>query len=271
MITIELPKAGLEFQLPESANELTEKMLHLVGDLVWQPMDEKEKSISFLVEIGKLFYLKKVKNIDWELIGSQIIQHDLIDKLNWLWDEKKGTYLLPELNVDGVRFIAPGNEMGSMTVLEWAKADEAFFDWLENHSADKLAELCGILFRRNGQGNAFDRFHKDFKGDEREPFNVHILEHYAAIGETFPEAIQRLIAWQYYCNRSWLIDEFEDVFDGGGDGDGSVYEMMLGLSGQTFGTLTDVQQSPLIDVLVYMNKQVKDAEKIELQRLKQNV
>jgi hypothetical protein len=68
----------------------------------------------------------------------------------------------------------------------------------------------------------------------------------------------------------WMVEEFEDVFSGG-DGDGTVYEMMLGLSGETFGTLTDVQQAPLIDILVFMNKQIKDAEKLELERKKNNL
>jgi len=44
---------------------------------------------------------------------------------------------------------------------------------------------------------------------------------------------------------------------------------MLGLTGDTFGSLHDVQDSFVRDIMVFMTKQIHDAEKLKLQNKQQ--
>jgi len=124
MIKVNIYGTGLVFDIPQSIDDVTPEMAEIIGELVWMEVEPIEKAVLFFTKVAKLKYLHSDKSINWDLLGAQIIQHELISSILFLFQDDVTDNIIPSLKINGVEFIGPLKEMENIRVLEWVKADE---------------------------------------------------------------------------------------------------------------------------------------------------
>lgn len=167
--------------------------------------------------------------------------------------------LLPELrlpaNVDRRkrRWAGPGDNLASVSFGEFIFADTYFCAYAKHQAPEALSHFIAALYRpaRPKGPRPGD---PDWRGDVREAFNEHNIEHHAHLLRWLPEVDQLSIYLWYRGCRAQLQADFPEVFDAAETDTrrhqkGDWGRVLRSLSGGTFGPLEQTARQSARTVL----------------------
>lgn len=251
------------YNVPENWNELSQKQLLLVMELLYKTDYAAEKVL--------LKLLKILTGMSWwqffrAPVASRNERTGLEEYLyltEFLFAENKLTkQLLPEYR----GFAAPADEMVNVSMNEFLFSEHFYMKWAENREdMDALHNFIAVMYRPQRR---FYNKRKNKKGDVRIPFNEDLCKYSAAKDiRHWPLPVKMAIV-QFYeaCRQKWVSDN-PDVF-GGGDGEPAQYGLLsvmrgVAKSGIHGSTLDEVGLKFVNAILMELNEMVHEAKEQE--------
>lgn len=151
----------------------------------------------------------------WPVISTMEAEelYDLLPLVDWVFnklDLKKN--FLPELIIEGKKFLGPIDEMENLRFAEWCAADTFFVNYAESEDIHQLHQLAAVLYRPAGIGDEYNPDHVTWRGDCREKFNDQLLKSRTKLMATLPEVVIQGIYLFYASCRKVIIDGYEETF-----------------------------------------------------------
>lgn len=252
------------FQVPQSWNELTAKQLLQVINTVHSGVS---------TDFGHMMILKTLVNMP--LVFWNALKWNEISDFLYIPKDLLQTRLTKQLlPVQQKWFHGPADEFNNLGMEEFIFTEDHFFKWVDTHNDHDLDLLCACLFRpakkwhitREGIKERYD-LQVNPAGDVRVPFNHFECSHNAMHHIRFWDPAKKLaiLTW-YEHNRLQLVDDFDNVFSGGG-GEPAKYgllTMMRNLAqAGTHGQWEKIEKLPLKLAMIELDEIKTEAEAID--------
>ncbi len=299
MNTIEIPDLGVVRTYPSEWEEMNQEQLLYVMKYALFLITGQMSLLEFKVKV--LYYLIGIKRTEKhnkkeakELTQDQREQKydniaSLLSTIDFMFTEHEGKpvfnfecidNLLPEITVPGV-----GKTYGPMMALlnckfgEYMAAYEAFRLFREEREEEYINLLCAILYRPRIKKYKKLLKDPDYKGGEREVFNMSLAERRAKKFEKVPAHIKYAVFnWFGSCDnyiKSGNITVEGKIINLGelfrSEDSGSSDSDELGLTAimyniadtGTFGDIEGVNEAELYDILIKMYCAKKESDKLK--------
>jgi hypothetical protein len=252
-------------QAPGNWNELSKKQLLQLVDILYIPdMDKHEKQI----RVTRLLF-----NLNW--IHIMLMSPAQLAWLNTFFyfitdpdkveDEAEKAPLtdnkITVIKQGRDKYYGPVGDFEQLSGREWTAADEAFREYCQTGEEAQLDQLIAILWRPRNTN--IDMKSESFKGDCRMPYNSFTAEFRAKRFAKLDYRIKLVVLlWFRGCRHEWE-QVYEKVFSGSAAENIENYgwmETMQKLSGTTFGSLEETENTPMWKLLLKMQIDIKDHE-----------
>ncbi|TGE26899.1 hypothetical protein [Hymenobacter metallicola] len=251
---------GTSYRVPTTWNELTRPQLLAVVRILYGPEGQLPRPLCLLsvlsgVSLAQLLQLPAVQCVQLYSVTDFVF-----DEEQWLTQQ-----LLPVLKVGVNKYAGPRSVLGNVLFGEFIFADTYFRAWATGRSAQALHLFLATLYRPVVPG--LSPSDPRWQGDQRQPFNEHRLEYFAAKLQHLPDDQKLAITTWYRGCRAQLEQEFPEVFDvqqqeAGARQDGGDWGRVLRkLSGGAFGTLEQTARQHVRTLLAEMQDAARDYQK----------
>lgn len=262
------PKESVfHFECVENWDEINGKQLEVLTRLILTDMTVGEQKTILFHSLSNI-----PKNLFVLFNEYQIMSlYDCVDP--FFEDPELTNNLWPSFKILGKTYHGPGNMFGRMSVDEFIKAEDYYFDYLEETRKDfpdeeKLENLINCLVAtlwREKDGNK-DRDSSDFNGDWRVSFNQHHIATRAVKLKRLPAYRKLGMLFYYQGCRNALVDLYEGIFDtekgASESADRETWIKMLShLPNDKFGTIDRIGPMNLLTVLYFCNLFILEAKK----------
>jgi hypothetical protein len=257
---------GNRYQLPGTWNEMTRLQLLDVLRILYGPESSLPTKLRLLSVLGGVNL-----SVLLDLPAVQCVQ--LYEAVDFLFDEEQGLtqQLLPVLVLERrydrarTKWVGPGSEFRNLLFGEFIFADTYFQAWAKHQSAAALNLFLATLYRAQVPG--LSPSDPRWKGDQREPFNEHRIEHFAATLRHLDDAQKlAIVTWYRGCRRQLEL-EFPEVFGvhesdaGGRQGSGDWGRVLRKLSGGAFGPVDTTALQNVRTLLAEMQDAAREYQK----------
>lgn len=255
-------------RVPAGVHELTGKQLCAIAAIIHSGDNKLKASLKALRVLSKLNRLQfYFLNADIKLLAIEYVQ--------WIFEPLNITdQLLPKYK----NFYGPKAEFNNLTIAEFHFAEQYYAELQPKikedsqvspvggdlEGAEALHNLISVLYRVPKPG--YDT-HKDLDGDIRVPFNSNASLYYSKEVARWPAGVKYAILMYYDGCRQKIADDYPEVFTNGtssGEDDGTgMYNVMVGLAGDKWGTFEEVEKMLLHTALLALTKIKKEQEDLE--------
>jgi len=109
-----------------------------------------------------------------KLKGQEV--YHLLKTVDWVFNRLDlQVNLLPKINIDGIDYFGPSNEMENLRFGEFCLADTHYVKYARYGQIVDLHRLAACLYRPAGLGNEYSFDSPTYRGDIREKFNDQLL------------------------------------------------------------------------------------------------
>ena len=262
-------KRTIKRQVPGSWNELTGEQYVKIVSLLFTPLTEAVQKYRLL---GVLLGMSPVKMFG---MFSTVQAAQLLALTNFIFADNTLTrQLLPKFRLKIVSFelnpfririgrplwlYGPGDGLKNITYDELIFADGLFLSYFHTGDVESLNKFVAVLYRPYQDGG------KE-QGDERQPFNRHLIEDRAKEIRRLPLATKLAIYLFYQGCRKALVERYPDIFDGAESESQPIntwLEMARHIPNDKFGTIQQIMQLNAGFILMHLNGTIKDAKEQE--------
>lgn len=240
--------------LPGSWNELSREQYEFVCGLLLEGLSE---------ELYKLRLMRYFMDMPLKLFKPVDI-YAIEEQLGFLCKEPDITYnKYSELSIKGKSYYGPADMLEDITLIEFARADQRFLEYVANKDEKDLNELIAVLWRRRKMFIGFQRLFRIWDGDYRVRFQDYMTYQNSNIFARLPQRKKFAIFLWYAACRKRIIEIFADVFDGEKDKDSKEYgwgDIIIDLAGDKFGTIDKTANTLLFTILMYLRNNKKKEE-----------
>lgn len=149
-------------------------------------------------------------------------------------------------------FKGPGDGLGRMRFKQYGLADQQFRHYWE--AAGKDGQNAAAL-RRSVLAIVYTPAFL--------PFNARLVTFYSLLFRLVPARIQIAALYNYWAQRNWLREVYDDVFEGGSKGKNYGFRgLIISIAGEKFGTAKSVGRAKLHDVMTYLEMRAEENEEI---------
>jgi hypothetical protein len=250
-------QVNLDLKVPAIWNELTREQLI---EIIRIQLSYKAGHLQ------NLMLLKTLLNIKWGIVHnfSMVQRLQLYPVLQFLNRIGLTRQLIPTLRIKKQTLYAPLERFRNLTFAEFIYCDTLFSFYVKHNKGQYLDKLIACLYRR--QRKDYHPTSAGFKGDIREEFNEHLIEHRAKLVEQLPYFEKYAILTWYRGCRQELEKVYDKVFTQENQqkaSDGDWGDVLLSLSGEKFGPLEQTAGQRVHTVFKEMQRKAKDHEAIE--------
>lgn len=257
----------LSCQVPEEWNELSRKQL-LFTMLVFSRTDHHRTRQHHLLQ-----NLLQLPDAEFDALPPWVL-YELRSLTRFLLEDEPAKpftkQLLPVVRPYGFsrRYYGPADLLVNLSFAEFIAAESYLFRYLQKQDAASLHGFIATLYRPQRWFHSVRKRLGDYTGDNREPFNEHLVagraKHLAKLPVTQKAAI---LAWYKGC-RSMLERLYPEVFSVEGEesqsSKASSWEPVLrGMAGGKFGDVRHTAKVQAHQILAEMNEQLQQAKEIK--------
>lgn len=240
--------------VPTNWNELTAKQLVAIVNVFESAGDVYDVRVKLLMKITGMGTLQWIFCKAAE-INELLYLTDFLIKENTLTNNPLASY---------DDFAGPGSDFENLLMCEFVYTENFFLKWKEGEgNLELLDQLVAVLYRKKKRGYN-ESINKD--GDVRISFNENECRYYARKKiKRWPLSVKKAIAFWYDGCRQKMIDDFPDVFTGGGEpAKYGLLECMYDVAKEgAFGVFNEVEKLPVRMVMVSLDKEIRDAQKLK--------
>jgi hypothetical protein len=139
--------------------------------------------------------------------------YPMLGTVDWVFNKLDLTQnLQPVVEIDGVQFHGPADEMENLRFAEWCVADTHFVNYSKSGNVQDLQQLAACIYRPIGSGDEFCRTSSHYRGDQREKFNDQLLKSRALLMAKLPKAILDGIYVFYASCKHQITGLYPEVF-----------------------------------------------------------
>jgi len=209
-----------------------------------------------------LLALKVAKTNNEQMVGLTA----LIDFLKPLSEIDITNNLMPKIRCKLKYFYGPSEFLSNISIEEFAFADKAFVLFLKEKKFEALDELVAILYREKDKDA--NTKNKDYKGDNRLPFNSYQIEFNQKRLNCLSFYIKISVFLFYWGCRNSLVKKYKNVFSSGNENKASSLDLgwiqvIFDLSGEKFGTIEETSNHNMHLVMAFLEKEVIRSKKIK--------
>ena len=256
-ISIPIWKFTLTFRRkgPSSWNEITPKQLIRLAEVLYSGIEDQDK---LKIKITRILFGLKWYQIF--LMSSAQLAY-LNTFFNYIFEKNSLTEnKFPSLRIGFSRFYGPLGDFSSLKGKEWTNAADAFREYVQTGEEEYLNLLIAILWRPRNKEAKPER--EDWDGDFRLPYNTFTAERRAKVMAKLDYRIKlAILIWFRGCWEEWE-QYYPRVFTANGEQVENFgwMETMQKLTGTTFGSLNETEESPMWKLLLKMEIDLKDQE-----------
>ena len=198
-------------------NELTPRQLLRVVHVLFRPLGQADLETRLVAILMQTYRLSRPR-LAWQLIRMPLTE--LIEcrpLVHFLLEQKAQLtrQLLPRVRARWwLRpWYGPGDYLQGLTFSEWIDAEAAVFRFRQTQRPEHLNQLVAVLYRPG-------RRQPDAStGDRRPVYAQHEVATRAQLAGQLPLDVRRAILLYYDSCRHFYIEQFPEVFSGGGEED----------------------------------------------------
>jgi len=139
--------------------------------------------------------------------------YPMLGTVDWVFSKLDLTQNhLPKVEIDGVDFFGPLEEMDNLRFAEWCVADTHFVNYSKSGSQQDLQQLAACIYRPIGDGVEFSPTSSYYRGDQREKFNDQLLKSRAHLMAKLPKAILDGIYVFYASCKHQITGMYPEIF-----------------------------------------------------------
>jgi len=249
-----IPDGRITCDIPSSWNELTEKQLLRICELLYVNSGDV-----YRFRISVLGHLLGLSWLEILMIRDRIV--DLYPYIKFLEEENTLTdNKILTIHAKSITFHGPIGGFETLNVEEWTEADQAFIDFSGSKDIQDLDRLVAILYREaiHGMGPG----HQSWKKDLRQQF----IEEQVTLRQRIVSKISQshkfaVLTWYAGCRKEWE-EVFYRVFkENKSDGESFGWqETIQKVSGGTFGSLKETEQTNMYKIMLHMEITMKDEQ-----------
>lgn len=240
---------------PRTWNELTHNQLIKLAGIIFQPEEDKNR---MRIKITKLLF-----GLRWyHIFAMSPVQlawlntfFDFVLEKNALTDNKFLTICAGRQQLYG-----PIGDFSTLKGKEWTHAAEAFREYIETNDPDQLDLLIAILWRPKNK--KADPKSESWADDYRISYNQFTAERRAKRLAKVDQRIKMaILIWYRGCWEEWE-EIYARIFSATGEQVENYgwAETMQKLTGTTFGSLNEAEESLMWKLLLKMEIDLKDQE-----------
>lgn len=263
MITIELNKKS--YSIPEKWDELTEKQLLQVMDILFIPGEVEGRPEYVLLKLIQALTGASARVFSsWDV--TEIEEYFYLTTFLLKPDIQFTKNILPAYKLSHTNFYGPADFLDNLRMKEFTLTEDLYVRWYDSEKKDieSLNELIAILYRP--APSKYD-FEKNPNGDFREAFNQNTSSFYArSYVSDWPVNVKLAIATWYGGCRTRIVANNPDVFEGG-EGDparyGLVSVMLSVAETHVFGDFENVEEQYVNLIMMQLNETIDKGKRLE--------
>lgn len=249
-----IPDGHIIRQVPSSWNELTEEQLLHVCRLLYV-----DNGDIYRFRIAAIRYLLNLSWLETLMIRDHLV--DLFPYVAFLEEENTLTEnKLLKIQTGEITFYGPIGGFETLRADEWTEADQAFIDFSASKDIADLDRMLAILYREAipGMNPGNPHWRKDFRQtfiEEQVELRQRIITEISAAHKF------AVLTWYAGCRREWEA-VFPRVFKQGKSDVESFgwQETIQKISGDTFGSLRETEDTYMYKLMLHMEITMKDEE-----------
>lgn len=239
---------SIKRSLPENWNELTGKQLIKISGLFNKQLRIYEFRLICLFYIISVNY-RIFDRIDREtlyLIGEQI---------NFLLKENNLVRnLIPSIKIRLKKYYGPSDRFQNITLIEFAKAETRYKNYIETNNEKYLNELIAILYRPKKWFIPFLKLINNYNGDKRREYNDRYIKNMDRISN-LPINLRLAILLYWEGCRLYIMNKYTHVFSRDQEekkNDTGWAGLITDLAGTKFGDIDQTANTLLHTILIYL-------------------
>lgn len=246
----------VNFQLPSSFSEIDLKQLGGFLSTVFSNMSELEKRVHLVYALAPLkahAVLKKLNEVQFAQVAAL---------LNWVMDDLPVVANPHSFQISGELFIGPQENMATSVMAEFLFADNYLMQ--AKKDPEKIYWLTAVLYRPENK--------RKRKGDRRQKLDTDVLEEHAQAMKKLPAGVplaamaymiaaKKMMAATYPKVFQTSYSEESEEVDPTTVGNAWVNAMLSIAENGVFGTMEKVKYTNVHEVLLYLEKKEREAEK----------
>lgn len=167
--------------------------------------------------------------------------------------------LLPKIRHRGTWLLGPKEALSNITLQEFAYADKAFIDFINNKNFQSLDRLIAILYRPKKA--CFSENSPNYQGDLRIAFNAFKINQQLKRIKYLDWHYKMAICMFFWGSRNFLAKAYPHVFSSGNKRTAKSQKLgwiqvIFDLSGEKFGTIQQTANEKLYTVLAFLEKEL---------------
>ena len=254
--------------IPESWDELTTEQYQILINNINTLEDQTDvlNTLLFFIIHPTIFTSITVwRGFDFDDFLAKDLVDELYPLMKWIFDKPKFNKVpIPELELDGILFVAPKPALINITGAEIVMLEYFRTAYEITNQEHYLHKLVAVLYRPY---NTDDRDRTE-RGDERIPFNDNLIDKYASIIDKSEKCnIFGIYFWYCACMAN-KYEQYSDVFKSGTETtkakDPEEWRHIIrSLRNNKMGNQKEVNNAYIGDILYEMRKLEEEAQALE--------